>query len=167
LPSTLALQLSVPSEVAPRTAMTETSDEPFIVSVLRHGSEALRTRCGSPPSLSTYTISAGPSPVTSYSTLSSWFGSTSGRFGSPVGRSVGSSVGSSVGRPGTSVGRSGTFGRESICSCALSVALFTSSTAEVTPPAHSSSTTATSTAISGALLRFGGGGGAAPYPGWP
>ena len=53
LPSTLALQLSVPSEVAPRTAMTETSAEPFIVTDLRQGSETLRTRCASPPSFST------------------------------------------------------------------------------------------------------------------
>src|SRR4051794_26758188 len=101
-------------------------------------------------------MSAGPSPVTSYTTV------ISVPFPGTPGRSEGR-----AGISGTSVGKAGSDGSVigSSASLALCVALRTTRTPAVTAPPHTSTATATMTATSGTLLRRGGGNGAGWYPG--
>src|SRR4051812_23318440 len=138
-PSTVVRQVSSPMSVPVlRNASTDSTIELVPVNFLRHGRSTSFSRFDGPSS-STYETSTGPSPVTSYTTV------TGGPVGSTPPRP---NVGRSVGNTGSVIG--------SAISAALSAAAFTSSTPAVAVPPQSSRAMTMTSATSGPLRRRGG-----------
>src|SRR5262245_37829693 len=122
LPSTRARQLIEPCDAPTRVAVTETSTGVWTSAVNRQGSVTFSTLLGRSPSFVRERISAGPSPLTSYVTVSVRLG--------PVGRPVGSpgTSGKFVGRPGRSGASVGRLSKGLVASEARSATLRMAST---------------------------------------